>query len=137
MDTLITPLMIYWIMIADSAVVLFRWMAALSIIGSVAIALLILSINGDRTADVRWGSGKKENLKLISYRNVIWPLPFAFIFLVLATLFPSTKILVTMYGIPAAIEAAKTVNTELNLSGTAKTAIESANKLMQEYLNGK
>lgn len=112
----LTPFAIYLIFTADSIKPMFAVIGvAASIFGGI---LLWCGIDEDVANAIK--AGKRI-------------LPCGLLALTLAVLTPSTKTLVAMYGIPAAIEGAKSAAT----SEVGQKAYSAVNKLLDGYLSDK
>jgi uncharacterized membrane protein len=113
----ITPTLIYFVMQASNIAGMF---GLLSGVGAVIVVVSLFNID--------FASHKEEVAfhKRWLYGGIV---SFVF-FLLVAVAIPSTKTIVAMYGIPAAITVAK----DVKLDATAKKAVASVNKLLDTYL---
>lgn len=118
----VTPTMIYWIMQADSMRTALTVMTGLFLI----ITFGWTFIGSLATAD-----------DAISYRSFFIVLSILSIITLAFTgarvFAPSTKTLLTMYAVPAAIEVAK----DNNIDKTAQKALKALDKVLDEYVEEK
>ena len=113
----ITPTLIYFVMQASNIAGMFGLLSGLS-----AVIVIVSLFN----IDFSWSEKEKAFHKKWMYGGCI---SFV-VFLLVAVAIPSTRTVVAMYGIPAAITVAK----DVKLDATAKKAVASVNKLLNTYL---
>lgn len=109
----LTPFTIYWIMQAD----IFRTVVALAL--AFGVILLILSL------PIQFA----ENLPDIAKKMRRWGIPILTISTLVIIFMPTTKTLVTMYGVPAVVKIAA----DVKLDETAKKSVAALNRLLDEY----
>jgi hypothetical protein len=110
----ITPFEIYLIMQAAHVIVVFAVLGSFAGLGTAM--LFFAAVIGE----------EEQHWPTIKYRLI----PITLVCFFLATVIPSTKTLIAMYGIPAAIQVAG----DAELDETATKSIKAINKLLDTYL---